>query len=398
MPKPLTIIEPIKPGERDALAAILASINADMQRNPYARLGDSPSTHFARFVIISSDTIPAQPHYHAPLPPHLMFTSNFDGSLLEYSAELKRVMPGLDEIFGRAAGYTGPDDFFMFLRDHNKRPNAFYQGFRDATVNKIHAQARLRDALEGLMDEPAIREISNAVLNMPRDPQRPQWYDYPSLLLRALGAALVDVLEAIANPILNQYVIPEPQLTERTSAVQIAAQRTEQDLIHLRNLSAVEDSGVQNQMNILSEVIPSQVRPLKRILALVNAVARVTAPGELGGISTIHFARWVLINNDKHMVFASNFDGLWEAYIGDFSRDVAGGMHAIWKHTTDFPAGGPRDIAAFEHHIRQRQIRSDVFYSAYPDLTVMNIRDDQRIAEALKPFNQEAYALTLRGL
>lgn len=395
MAKPLTIIRKIKPGEVNALHDLLAPVGLDIRRNTVVRFPDSPNTHFARFVILSSDLIPAA----VDLEPHLMFTSNYDGELLQYSAELERIIPDLDAIFGRVEGYAEYDSFFMFLRDNNLRPDAYYQGFRHDTVAQIRSYARLRQSLENLLDDPRIRDFLNALLTMPRAPEAPPaWYEYPSIALRSMGEALKDAAFAALVPLITNNVFPEPTLTERYSGVHIQAARKPEDLAHVRHLTEFEDLVAQNQMNILSQIKPGQLGVLKRVLSLVNAVAGFTPPGSLAGIQTIHFARWVIFNDGRHMVFESNFDGLWETYIGDFSRDVAGGMHNIWKHTLGFPAGGPKDIVAFEEHIRQHQIRSLAFYSAYPQQTVQNILDDRRVAKAFAALNRPEYQKTLQRL
>ncbi|MDT0452811.1 hypothetical protein [Streptomyces hesseae] len=36
-------------------------------------------------------------------------------------------------------------------------------------------------------------------------------------------------------------------------------------------------------------------------------------------IGTLHDARWVLFDDDTRLMFATNFDGDWDAYIDDFS-------------------------------------------------------------------------------
>ena len=43
-------------------------------------------------------------------------------------------------------------------------------------------------------------------------------------------------------------------------------------------------------------------------------------PGEYDmAIATIHEARFVLFDNDTRLLFATSFDGPWDAYMDDFS-------------------------------------------------------------------------------
>ena len=62
--------------------------------------------------------------------------------------------------------------------------------------------------------------------------------------------------------------------------------------------------------------------------------------GSLGGITSIHFGRWVLIDEGKparRLVFMSDYDGSWESYLGEFVDRAAEGLSAVWSNTEDFP-------------------------------------------------------------
>ena len=43
-------------------------------------------------------------------------------------------------------------------------------------------------------------------------------------------------------------------------------------------------------------------------------------------IGTLHEFRWVLLDNDTRVLFASSFDGSWEKYIQDFAASAIGQM------------------------------------------------------------------------
>jgi len=138
-----------------------------------------------------------------------------------------------------------------------------------------------------------------------------------------------------------------------------------------------EDVITQNQMNILSDIDPSKLKRLEAVLAIVNLAAKyITADGMLAGISTIHFARWVIIDDGRRLLFESNYDGSWENYIGDFVDKAFNGLDAIWENCIGYPPAGARDIQAFRRVIRCHQVQSNVFYSAYPGETVLNILND----------------------
>ena len=70
---------------------------------------------------------------------------------------------------------------------------------------------------------------------------------------------------------------------------------------------------------------------------LVTALADEGAlTGKLGGIRTIHFARWVALP-DGRLLFFSNYDGSWEAYLGEFVDKASMGLTMIWSNTIWYP-------------------------------------------------------------
>ena len=64
-------------------------------------------------------------------------------------------------------------------------------------------------------------------------------------------------------------------------------------------------------------------------------------------------------------------------------------MNMIWANCIDFPLGGCRDIETFKVYIRDCQLPTQVFYSAYPDETVLNIVNDLECRRALEPLLQQ---------
>ena len=96
-------------------------------------------------------------------------------------------------------------------------------------------------------------------------------------------------------------------------------------------------------------------------------------------ISTIHFARWVIFDNDQRLLFTSNFDGSWESYLRDFSQTTPEGMDRIFGHCDGYPAGGCGDFEAFKAYVRKYQVPTDLFYAAYPDSSVKAVLEGLRV-------------------
>jgi hypothetical protein len=113
-------------------------------------------------------------------------------------------------------------------------------------------------------------------------------------------------------------------------------------------------------------------------MAAIDSYARRLAPsGSLIGISTIHFARWLVIDHGRRLLFVSDYDGSWESYIDEFAEMILTGLDAIWDTSFGMPPDGARDLAAFKRFLRSHQVPSDLFFAAYPEETVLNVATDR---------------------
>jgi hypothetical protein len=157
---------------------------------------------------------------------------------------------------------------------------------------------------------------------------------------------------------------------------------------------------VQNQLTHIVEVKDGWFRDVlvRFVLRVINLLAaQVYYKGALGGIPSIHFARWVLIDK-KTLLFFSNFDGSWENYLGDFIDRAAAGLTGVWSNTVGFPrtlwktprrtelvyfTGGAKNDEAFKNWTRHHQIPTQFWYSAYPRLTVQNVNNNTEIRAGL---------------
>jgi len=81
-------------------------------------------------------------------------------------------------------------------------------------------------------------------------------------------------------------------------------------------------------------------------------------------------------------MMVSDYDGSWEAYIDEFAELILSGLDAIWETSYGYPPDGARDLPAFKRFLRSHQVPSEVFYSAYPEETVLNIVNDRAFARA----------------
>src|SRR5262249_6217564 len=133
------------------------------------------------------------------------------------------------------------------------------------------------------------------------------------------------------------------------------------DRDHVEQLAAMEDIVVQNQFSAVGLVKPGLFRrfTLVLVLWLLELSARhVYNDGSLAGIRTIHFARWVFLDDKRRLIFVSNYDGSLESYMDDFIDKVAWGLNAAFSNGHGYPRtrwlvlGGAKDERAFKNYLR----------------------------------------------
>jgi hypothetical protein len=107
-------------------------------------------------------------------------------------------------------------------------------------------------------------------------------------------------------------------------------------------------------------------------------------PGEFDlAITTIHEARFVLFDDDTRLLFATSFDGPWDAYMDDFftSGPTLQLFDAIFQHVEGFE--GLPDLAAVKAFVLSAQVTAAAYARNYGG-TVKEIRKAERVNEAFQ--------------
>ena len=112
--------------------------------------------------------------------------------------------------------------------------------------------------------------------------------------------------------------------------------------------------------------------------------------GYLTRVRTIHFARWVFLDDRKRLFFASNYDGSLESYMDDFINKVSWGINLVFSNGVGYPSTdwlikrGARDEQAYKRVLHRHQLPTDVWYKAYPGLTVGDLNRNTRIRQGVE--------------
>jgi len=155
----------------------------------------------------------------------------------------------------------------------------------------------------------------------------------------------------------------------------------------------LEDLDVTNQYSAFGSLKPGLFRRwlLSSLLVVTDYVARhVFTRGYLARVQTIHFARWVFLDGKSRVLFASNYDGGHQAYMDDFINKVAWGLNVLfssgigWPRTDWLIRRGCRREHLFKFFQRRHQIPTQVWYKAYPGLTLIDLERNHRIRQGLQ--------------
>ena len=406
----LTIRAPIKPGRAGALKRLLTEMAdpAGGRAIPFERL---ETTHFARLFVL--DEVGGGPGGDAgsPIPASLVYMSDVDAPAWRHLVALVRVGGArLDDVFAHCEGWPSGSASswarIAWLRARRIRSDVVYVNTVGRSVAQVHGERRLRQAIEEFLDgkqdewrggDPV--QIHAAVRRFVADRPDLRWALEPA---RGPGLAFQvrSTLQKVAGPLL--VLLASPLLLVVLPIWAVVLRRHERRDVpdapvppsreRLRELADLEDHVVQNPFTAVGFAKPGRFRFLT-MLAVLRAVNYATRHifnhGSLTRVRTIHFARWVAIDDRRRLIFASSYDGSLESYMDEFIDKVAWGLNAVFSNGAGYPRtrwlllDGANDERAFKAFLRNRQVPTQVWYSAYDDLSAVNVENNAAIRAGL---------------
>jgi len=417
----LSVITRIKPAERSALETLLDVIGRQVDyavqgydaggvagETPYINFQDLTTIHFACWVVIRSAVDIANPSN--VYPDTLVLETNYDGDPEAHLDELiAKGGKALDAIYAHCEGWPAegtknPQAVKQYLKSNSVPSAAFYVGCPGQTRGSVYNAMAVREELETYLDaaqqkepfsklspEQVRQKLLGYLKGAPTQPQiSPETLDAQSrrakrniVLAILIGLPVVLLLLPL---LLIWYIVLRIHETRDNNAP------LPPPLPIDPRLFGKEDIWVQNHLTTLVEVKPGAFRlyTLKVVLWLIELLAKtVFITGQLGGIPTIHFARWLFMDNNSRLLFFSNYDGSWASYLGDFVDKANYGLTMVWSNTDRFPPttnlafGGAQHIEAFKEWSREHNVYAAVWYSAYPQETLRNLKNDVLIRDGI---------------
>jgi hypothetical protein len=135
--------------------------------------------------------------------------------------------------------------------------------------------------------------------------------------------------------------------------------------------------GKVSELTIIVPFAPGGAQRLRAFLKLFG--------GNLAGaddVGTVHDMRFVFLDNDTRMLFATAYDGDWDAYIDDFATKIPDFLDIIDSAWEGWP--GIRSPEA-KDYLAKYQVTAEGWYVAN-DLTVAETRRLRRVGEAVDEF------------
>ena len=368
---------------------------------PFERMS---GVHFARLLLLEDE-------YDLDgelIPASLVYMSEIDAPQERHLAELAELgAEGVDAAFGLCEDYPpSPDPAARreYLVARPSTPRAKYVNTVGRTLEQILQEEQLRQAIQHFLDRnrtslaPDAQGVRRAIQQFVRGEPSLQWAvrraAQPPLRWRvgeALHMAAVTGALTLAAPLLA-LILPVFALILRCHEAVEPAPHLPVDPEHTRQLGEIEDFVAQNQFSAIGFVKPGKFRAMTIavVLAAIDLAARhVFTRADLAGVKTIHFARWTMLDGGRRAIFTSNYDGSLESYMDDFIDKVAFGLNASFSNGVGYPKtrllffDGAKREDEFKDYLRNHQIPTQTWYTAYPTLSALNIEDNALLRSGL---------------
>jgi hypothetical protein len=397
----------ISKGKQPQLTALLQEIvDNDVETNGIVPFKQITSIHFARFIVLDKSI----DVHGKEVGPRLVFTTNYDMPLNKHVQEMVRIAgAGLWRILSMCQNFSSGDynaDILeRFLLSQNIPSETFYVGVGYRSVQQIHNENLLRKAINEfaysqqlhLKKEPALatrQRIIDFVHSRPDlrwaetpepGPSKGMNYSYYGTLFLVIGLLVIFSPIVIAVAVVWMLIMLVFELTEKQAPNPVTKDQ-------IRTLIARETQMVQAQFSALGNIKPGWFRliTMRFLLRSTDFLAPyIFTKGKLSGIPTVHFARWLLVNEGKQMLFLSNYDGNSENYLRDFINIAAKQLTLLFCLAQGYPKtwfmvfGGAKDAENFMAWARYRQVITNVWYSANKEVSVMNIFQNSKIRNGI---------------
>ena len=126
-----------------------------------------------------------------------------------------------------------------------------------------------------------------------------------------------------------------------------------------------------------------------QVLALRNLLHDLDQGNIFGVVATVHFARFVVLAPEgddagAYLLFTGNYDGSLEHFLATLYgyAPLAAQLNTVWSFCERWTGDG--SLAGFMDFVQRCGVTADLFYAAYPDLTVADVLHGVRVHSAVQ--------------
>jgi hypothetical protein len=403
----LTALFPVLGGQADTLARALEGGAAALAFS----LERVSTLHFARFLVLPPDAEASREG-----AAFLVLATTFDGELDAHLAELwSAIGPILDRWLASCEGWRSPGterEFERYVRGCLTPAAALYCAHPGLSVERILADARLREAFGGLLDARAedlaalgaeqIVDWVRASL-VAKDTGRDLWFEPTTSELVRSKRSVARVL-ALHGPKLA-WTCARSLVHEVAEWVLALWHDVMPGRASTPGRRAPEPTprGIERALSQVVCVKPGRFRraALRLMLRVTHELAQTASAATAA--RAIHAARFVLLP-DGRLVLLCDYSGSLAACIGALVDRAGGWLGLLFSQTRRFPftfgwvLGGARNEARFRAWLADGELPTPVTYCAYPLLSAAEIAENGEIRELLTGALDDAGARRLLSL
>ena len=134
--------------------------------------------------------------------------------------------------------------------------------------------------------------------------------------------------------------------------------------------------GKVSELTVFLPFVKGGAKRLRAFLQLLEGNFRAA-----DAVGTVHDMRFVFVDNDTKLLFATAYDGDFDPYIDDFAAKIPNAMDLWLCNFEGFP--GMRNPKAAADWIASHQIAAEAWYVNSPDLTAAETRKLERVGKAV---------------
>lgn len=140
-------------------------------------------------------------------------------------------------------------------------------------------------------------------------------------------------------------------------------------------------SGEVSELTAIMPLKPGGAEKLRKFFDLVEG--NLAGAGQVG---TLHNMRFVFLDNDTKLLFATAYDGEWDPYIDDFATKIPEMMDHLFGNVEGWPGIHSPEVKDF---IVQYQLPAEAWFVAHPSLTVAGAKRLKRLDRTVQNFLTE---------